>query len=463
MSGVKFLGALAVGLLAAFARCGTSEVCVVELTGDRADCLYGPGETCTFEVTGVVDTNGTRAAAGKFAYLIDDFATNVYRRGTLDFAVANPVRVAFAIPGPGFYRLRVLDACKFDRHGKPVKRARDWGVGCEPEKIRKGSDSPADFDAFWADARAKCAALPLDERVERVESMCTADWDVFAVSFRTVGTPDARVYGVMSVPKGKPGEKFPLMVEVPGAGFGEYSQYIWPKKDRIILKMGVFPWVPGRGVNSLDQRGEFKRLLADCAAHYGRKMGDAIVPSYMCWRLDDTRESYYFYPIVLGIDRAIDWAVKRVDVDTSRVWYEGTSQGGYFGLMLTALNHNFTRAAFFVPAGGDLYGYRKGRPSAHPSPYEAFAFDAGRQARAVRNGVYFDGANFASRIECPCLFVAGLADVTCPACSVYAAYNEVKVRGKEIRVIPGMTHSMLEGVESAGDEWVVKGARSGQK
>ena len=428
--------------------------CAVELKSDRADCFYASGETCVFEVTGLVDTNGTRAAEGSYAYLIDNYTTNVLVRGEIDFAVANPVKIPFRVPGPGFYRLRVLDACKFDRRGKLIKRARDWGIGCEPERLEKGSDSPADFDAFWADARAKCAALPLDEKVERVPSRCTADWDVFTVSFRTVGKPDARVYGLMSVPKGKPGEKFPLMVEVPGAGFGEYSQFIWPKKDRIILKMGVFPWIPGRGVNSLDQRGEYKKLLADCAAHYGRKMGDAVVPSYLSWGIDDTRESYFCYPVLLGIDRAVDWAVKRADVDTSRVWYEGTSQGGYFGLMLTALNHNFTRAVFFVPGGADVYGYRKGRPSGHPRPYETFAFDPARQARAEKNGVYFDGANFASRIACPCLFVAGLSDVTCPVAGIYASYNEVKVKDKAIRVIPGMTHSVFEEVENAGDRWL---------
>ena len=48
---------------------------------------------------------------------------------------------------PGFLRLSL----------PPTKSGRDdpyvFSVGFEPEKIRKGSPSPDDFDAFWDEAR----------------------------------------------------------------------------------------------------------------------------------------------------------------------------------------------------------------------------------------------------------------------------------------------------------------------
>ena len=79
--------------------------------------------------------------------------------------------------------------------------------------------------------------------------------------------------------------------------------------------------------------------------------------------ISESREAYFFYPVLLGIDRAVDWVVARPDVDRTRVRYQGTSQGGGFGFYLTGLNHAFTRAAFYVPAITDTMGYLKGRQS----------------------------------------------------------------------------------------------------
>ena len=429
---------------------------VVNLTSDHPDAFYKLGELCVFEVTGLVDTNGTLAAEGGYDYLIDDGGDNVLARGHVDFAAANPVKIVYPIERPGFARLRILNAYKFDRFGLPVQRARDWSVGCEADGIEKGSPSPADFDEFWAQAKAECAKIPLDPEMIKSESLCTADWDVYAVSFATVGK-NKRVYGVMSVPKGEKGKKYPLSVEVPGAGFGDFSQFIKPKKDRIVLFMGVFPWTPGRGVNKLDQKSNFDNLQAACKAYYGGKAGDMTYPVN---RLDENREDYYFYPYILGIERAVEWAASRPDVDQENIWYKGTSQGGYFGIVLTALNRRFTRAAFFVPAGTDMLGCLKGRASGWPRPMQSFAFDPEKQAKAVANAPYFDAANFASRITCPCTFVVGLADECCPPSCVYATYNEVKAADKEILPCPGMTHSVSGDVYKRVGAWLRTGDRA---
>lgn len=430
----------------------------VDLGCDHADCFYRTGETCVFEAKGLADARGTAVTNGAVDYVIDNFGTNVFVRGRIDFATGNPVRISFRPPEPGCYRLRLLESAKFNGKGRLVRGPNDWGIACEPEKLRKGSESPDDFDAFWAAARAACAKLPLDEKVERVDSRCNAKYDVYTVSFATVGRPGARVYGVMSVPKGAPGERFPLQVTVPGAGFGGWTESFKPKKDRVCLMMGVLPWVPGNGVDSLDRERDFERLNAECAAHYGDRLG-GITPYYLMWGIEQSREDYYLYPVVLGIDRAVEWAATRDYVDPERVWYWGTSQGGYFGVMLTALNRRFTRAAIFVPGGSDVLGARKGRPSGNPRPYENFAAAPELCARAVANAVYFDGANFASRIRCPCTFVAGLADATCPPPGIWATYNEVKAEDRRIVTVPGMTHMVTGKVYGEIGKWLVSGQR----
>ena len=59
---------------------------------------------------------------------------------------------------------------------------------CEPEKIRKGSPSPSDFDEFWAEARASLAReVPLDARMERVPERSTAAFDFYRISLAAFG------------------------------------------------------------------------------------------------------------------------------------------------------------------------------------------------------------------------------------------------------------------------------------
>ena len=87
-------------------------------------------------------------------------------------------------------------------------------------------------------------------------------------------------------------------------------------------------------------------------------------------------------------------------------------------------------------------GYRKGRESSWPRPVDAqWSKGAERRAAAERNAPYFDGANFAARIECPVRIAVGFSDITCPPCGVYAAFNAIPVKDKIIYDGVGMTHS----------------------
>lgn len=151
-------------------------------------------------------------------------------------------------------------------------------------------------------------------------------------------------------------------------------------------------------------------------------------------------EAGFYYPVILGIDRAVDWIVAQPEVDPSRVHYEGKSQGGGFGFYLTALNRHFTRAVFFVPAQTDVLGACKGRQSGWPYPLEMHA--APLREVVARTAPYFDAANFASRIRCPVRVVVGFADMTCAPCAVYAAYNEIRAPEKEIIHAFGMGHKV---------------------
>ena len=77
-----------------------------------------------------------------------------------------------------------------------------------------------------------------------------------------------------------------------------------------------------------------------------------------------------------------------------------------------------------------------------------------RRATAEKWAPYFDGANFASRITCPVRVAVGFADTTCAPCAVYAAYNEIKVKDKDIVHGFGMSHSCFGKFYESLGAWV---------
>ena len=425
--------ALSVAMMCLVASAGTYKV-----SADRPSGLYRIGETATFTVT-LLSTNALSSTKSPQATL-DNFGTSALTNMPFDVTTTG---VEFTVSGtlgePGFLRLS-LPPTNGGRNDPFV-----FSVGFEPEKIKKGSPSPADFDRFWSEARARLAReVPLDPQVVRIPERSTADFDFFRISFATFGR---RVFGYMSVPVDKAKAPFPVDFGVNAAGFGSWTNDMKGEKDSIRVQFSVYPFEPDWKWNESGLEAVYKAMDAELKAKYGS-------PRYCQAGITESRESYFFYPVILGIDRAVDWVAARPDVDRSRFRYEGTSQGGGFGFYLCGLNRAFTRAAFYVPAITDTMGYLKGRESGWPRVVESNSGTPERRAAAEKWAPYFDGANFASRITCPVRVAVGFSDTTCPPCAVYAAYNEIGVADKAIGNGIGMTHSCFGRYYSEFGSWV---------
>ena len=318
-------------------------------------------------------------------------------------------------------------------------------VVAEFTELEKGSPSPEDFDEFWASARAKLAAeVPLDAQMVRIAERSTAAFDFYRVSFATFGR---RVYGYMSVPTDKALAPYPVEIQVSAAGFGGWTNNMDGERDRIRMFFAVYDWPPDWRWKELGLTAKYDEMNAAYGKRYGCKR-------YCTAGITESREAYYFYPVLLGIDRAVDWVCERPDVDPSRIWYQGTSQGGGFGFYLCGLNRRFTRAVFFVPAITDTMGYLKGRESGWPKIVESNSSTPEAKAAAERNAPYFDAANFAPRITCPVRVAAGLADTTCPPSAVTAAFNAIKSEDKRIIYGKDMTHSCYGSIYTYLGNWL---------
>lgn len=404
----------------------------VDIGNDHTNLVYRVGERAVFDVR----VRGTNAICGKVGIRLDNFGPRTVSETDWDPSSRRDVQVSGSLDEPGFLRMTLC---------AEGYREKVWSVAVDPGKIRKGSPSPADFDAFWADARARLdREVPLDPQVVRVPERSTAAFDFHRISFATHGR---RVYGYMSVPTDRAKAPYPVLFNVAAAGFGDWTNDMQGRGDMICVFFSVYPFEPDWNWRKTGLQAKYDELNATARKACG-------VAHYALVGYDRSREDCFYYPVILGISRALDWVASRPDVDPRRILYHGTSQGGAFGFWLCGLNRRITRAALFVPASTDTMGYLKGRLSGWPKPGENMP--AAHEA-VGRVAPYFDAANFASRIRCPIRIAVGFADLTCPPCGVYAGFNEIRSDDKDIVHGFGMGHGCFGSIyRTLRDTWLMQ-------
>ena len=403
------------------------------IVADRPDCHYHAGEVSELTVT-VTDTNGVKLTSGKVSAWADNFgARGIVEKRDFDLSVANPFKVTASRATPGFIRWNFSDkGCR-----------KQFGVGYDTDKIRPGTPEPADFDAFWRGAIAKYDREITDPpEMELDSSLSDASWEVLRVSF--AAPCGRRVYGFVSKPKGAK-ERLPGRVEIAAAGYGSWSQEPTKVPGMITLKLTVYPFEPDV---KLTREADYRACNERAKAKWG-------VESYSQGGISESREAYFYYPVILANNRAIDWFACREDIDPGRITYAGTSQGGGLGLAAMALSKRFSAGAVFVPALTDLMSSEiEERQSGWPQLIENQTDE--NKAAARMNAPYFCGANFARRISIPIRFAVGFADFICAPHAVYAAYNVCPSADKAITDGIGMPHGVYREIYGRLGKWLAE-------
>ena len=427
----------------------------VSVCADRISCRYALGETARLTVA-VNDEDGKLRKGGSIVWSVDNFGSKVVQsEKTVDLAKENPFVVTVSRSTPGFARLRVRSN---DENLKILKNEGNhdeeyaFGVAFAPEQIITGSPDPDDFDAFWERAIADLEAnVPIDAKVEPMPECSNVTMSCFRVSFAT--TDGRRVYGWLTEPKDLSKGPFPVRIRVPGAGIG----FVEPQfcEGCVCLSMNVHGYCQpeGKGEKADTER---QRLYDEQDRKYAVPRS---VKRYCQAGIHLGRENYFYYASILGINRAVNWLASRPECDKGGFTYSGTSQGGGFGLYLTALNKHITRSCIFVPALTDLLGYKiEGRQSGWPQLIEAQK--PGNRADAERWAPYFCGVNFARRIHCPVRFVAGFSDGVCSPNAVFSAYNVCPSKDKKIFDGIGMGHRVYDDFYDYLSAWECEQASS---
>jgi cephalosporin-C deacetylase-like acetyl esterase len=132
------------------------------------------------------------------------------------------------------------------------------------------------------------------------------------------------------------------------------------------------------------------------------------------------RERSYFLNMYLRDSRALDYLMTRSDWDGKTIVLMGGSMGGQQSLVLAGLRPEKISAVLVcVPAGADTNGDLHGRRAGYPN----WASD---NPDVMKTALFFDTANFTSRIKAPVMAGFGFIDTISPPAGVWAALNQIR-------------------------------------
>ena len=418
LSGLRLLATLLLITSISMAQPARERVQVI-VTPDKSDWTYQPGEQPGFTVTVLKDQVPMADADIKYEYgpelmKPETSGTRNASKGTFDMKVK-------AGDAPGFFRF----TASIQEGGK---RYADYAtVGFSPEKIEPTTDLPADFRAFWDNAMADLAKIPVAPVMTLMPERCTAEVDVYHVRLDNI---QGKVYGVLCKPK-NPG-KYPAVLHVPGAGIRPYEGDVSnAAKGIITFQIGIH----GVPVN--------------LPAAFYEDLRNGPLRDYWAINLDD-RDNYYYKRVYLGCVRAVDFITSLDDYDGSNLAVHGGSQGGALSIITAGLDKRIKYLSSFYPALSDLTGYLHGRAGGWP---HMFRNTFTNKPEKVNTSKYYDVVNFARFVEAPGWYSWGFNDNVCPPTSMYAAWNVITAP-KELHLCRDSQHWTYPEQRDAAWKWL---------
>ncbi|GEM_PF-1041538 len=361
----------------------------INVTCDRASHYYHVGENAEIRITCDQDV--------PLEVILTCDGEAVLDRRT----VQAPCSFKYTLGRPGVLRCLVK--------GKDLTPA-ILGMAFDPEQIQPVLPEPDDFLDFWNNACAALDAIPANFKMTELTEDSTEEFIYYELECDNVN--NTKHYGYLKLPRTD--KKVPLLVYVEGAGCGQ-EQESFKEHNKNVEK-----YIPGQ-VASLTIGVHRYKPLPRTADH--QKQHDEYVKQFeyqQYWLENISAQNLtdnFFYRAILGCKRICDQVSALPQIDQEHIAYLGESQGGMFGLYLTALCPQIHAAFCGVPAFCDCAGHLTGQHTPTCSIYPLNQY-----TQFLR---YFDAVNFARHINVPVMISAGYIDVTCAPSSVFAAANNL--------------------------------------
>ena len=374
----------------------TEQFIKVIVAPDHADWNYTAGEKVKFTITVLQNGNAVKNAVVK--YETGPEKMEPAKKDSLVLASGTLVVDGGTMKEPGFLRCIATTTVNNKTYRGLATAAFD------PSKIEPTISMPSDFSAFWQQAKADLAKIPMDARMTLLPERCTENVNVYHVNLQNfrVGT---RLYGILCVPK-KEG-KYPAILQVPGAGVRPYTGDIAnAEKGFITFQIGI------HGIPVNMDVSVYNNLMAGSLAGYWNN------------NLDD-KDRYYYKRVYLGCIRANDFIVSLPQYDGKNLGVMGGSQGGALSIVTAALDPRVQYLVALYPALSDVTGYLKGRAGGWPHLFDKNNLAFNNKKEKIETASYYDVVNFARQLKVPGYYTYGFNDETCPPTSMFASYNVI--------------------------------------
>ena len=283
-------------------------------------------------------------------------------------------------------------------------------------EYRSAYQAPADFDEFWRRTLDEAAEIPLDVRIERVETGLRTV-EVYDVTFAGYAGHPIRAW--LRLPRLLPRESdaaarhpLPGIVQFHGYGSGRghaLDDLLWASAGYAHLLM--------------DARGQG-------GGYAGGDTGDPVGsagptrPGFLTKGIESP-EDYYYRRVFIDAVRAVQVLRGHAQVDPERVAVVGASQGGGIALAVAGLAPESVAGLYAqAPFLADI---RRATRITDAAPYQEIAAYLATHRTATERVFetlgYFDGLGFAARATAPGWFSAGLMDGVCPPSTAFGAYH----------------------------------------
>lgn len=277
---------------------------------------------------------------------------------------------------------------------------------------------PTDFDGFWA------ATLEESRRADAGYSLIPVDTPITGVriddlTFSGFGGEPVRAW--VTRPVGDTGP-LPAVIEFQGYNGGRGLA-----GERLQWAASGYAHV------FMDTRGQGSGWGGGGETPDPHGSGPAVA-GFMTRGIQDPSD-YYYRRLFTDAVRLVD-LVKTLDfVDAARIALTGGSQGGGIAIAATALSEGVRAVMPDVPF---LCHFRRAVEATAEEPFTEItrylSVHREREERVFETLSYFDGVNFARRIDVPAYFSVALMDGVVLPSTVFAAYNRLGSSEKSIKV-----------------------------
>ena len=295
------------------------------------------------------------------------------------------------------------------------QQARAFNFAIDPFAITSEDDKPADFDQFWQAAKDQLASIDMDATLTEIPERSNASCKVYLVEMNSV--PDG-LTGEPVVIRGyycepQDGRKHPVIMHY----YGYDTQGYTGRVD--------CPWGSDKAEFYLSHRGQY---LNNRPAGTNLGVAEETTNIYGDWfryNLGE-KDSYYYRGAYMDVVQSIRFMATRTTSDMTRLFAEGSSQGGALTYVAAALSdYPFSAIAANVAFMGDFADAKDIESLAYWEINDHYWVDGVAIETSIRYLPYFDIKHMTPRISCAVLGSSGLADDVCPARLNLVPYNNL--------------------------------------